>query len=351
MSSASSGSAFVIMPFAPEFRAGYDDVIAPAMRIADLQAVRADEEELGHIHGMMFERIFESPVVIADVSGNNPNVFYELGVSHGAAAKTVMVVREDFRDKIPFDIAPYRILIYPKRPDNPCSPDQEAAYKQAAGEAAATLATSLSAILDGSATGVANPVQDFLATQSPFTCSDSRQFDSLTETHEEQMILGAESDIVAVGITCAHFAKVLYRVVTDGMRTRPLRVRILGLDPGDRDGWRYVYHLREGRSVPDDQFDELHDEDEMMQRRSTRFLRKLNERNDFDGEVLSFTGIPIFWAYVVDDRRIVVGNLAMNRFSARLPVSVLVKDDPRTRSLYNYYFAAIENLVANGTRE
>jgi hypothetical protein len=40
----------------------------------------------------------------------------------------------------------------------------------------------------------------------------------------------------------------------------------------------------------------------------------------------------------------------MKRFSARLPVSVLVKDDPRTRSLYEYYAKSIEDLTA-GTAE
>ncbi|MGC2675959.1 MAG: hypothetical protein WA415_08045, partial [Mycobacterium sp.] len=129
MSSAASSSAFVIMPFALQYRAGYDDVIAPAMRAAGLTAIRAEEDELGHIHAMMFERIFESAVVIADVSGTNPNVFYELGVSHGAAGKTVMVVREDYRDAIPFDIAPYRVLVYPKRPDDSGDQAERAAYE------------------------------------------------------------------------------------------------------------------------------------------------------------------------------------------------------------------------------
>ncbi len=347
MVSANSMSAFVIMPFDPQFRAGYDDVIAPAMGAAGLTAIRADQEALGNIHGMMFERIFESPVVIADVSGANPNVFYELGVSHGAAGKTVTVVREDFRDAIPFDIAPYRVLIYPKRPDDSCSEAERAAYDNAANDAAEALAASLAAILEEDAAGIANPVQDFLAKRSPLTCSDSRHVDNLTETHEEQMIVEADSEIVAVGITCAHFAKVLYRVIEDGVRTKPLRVRILALDPDDRDGWRYVYHLREGRTVTDNEFDELYEEDRMIIQRTSRFLQKLNERDDFDGEILSFRGIPVFWAYALDGRRIFVGNFAMNRFSARLPVSVLVKEDPRTRSLYRYYEQAIGRLTGD----
>ncbi|MDT5329182.1 MAG: hypothetical protein QOF31_479 [Mycobacterium sp.] len=124
------------MPSAPEFRAGYDDVIAPGMRAAGLGAVRADQEALGHIHGMMFERIFESPVVIADVSGATANVFYELGIAHTTARKAITVVRDDYRDCIPFDIAPYRVLIYPKRPDDTCSDEERAAYDKAASEAA-----------------------------------------------------------------------------------------------------------------------------------------------------------------------------------------------------------------------
>ncbi|MFZ3319322.1 MAG: hypothetical protein WA622_28705 [Mycobacterium sp.] len=350
MSSAASSSAFVIMPFALQYRAGYDDVIAPAMRAAGLTAIRAEEDELGHIHAMMFERIFESAVVIADVSGTNPNVFYELGVSHGAAGKTVMVVREDYRDAIPFDIAPYRVLVYPKRPDDSGDQAERAAYEREAALAATALASSLAAIREDGARSIANPVQDFLAKRSPLTCSESRYVDTLTETDEEQMIVGANSDIVAVGITSAHFAKVLYRVIADGLRTKPLRIRILTLDPGDRDGWRYVYHLREGRAVSDDEFDELYAEDQMIIRRTSRFLHKLNEREDFVGEILSYRGIPVFWAYVLDSQRIFVGNFAMKRFSARLPVSVLVKDDLRTRTLYQYHADSIDDLTAAATR-
>lgn len=332
------------MPFAPEFRAGYDDVIAPGMRAVGLEAVRADQEALGHIHGMMFERIFESPVVIADVSGANPNVFYELGVSHTTAAKTITVVRDDYRDSIPFDIAPYRVLIYPKRPEDSCSDEERAAYENAARQAAASLADSLAAVLEADADGIANPVQDYLAKRSPLTCGESRHIDSLTELHEEAMIANAESEIVAVGISGAHFARMLSRVIEDGVRTTPLRVRILSLDPDDRNGWHYVYHLREGRSLPEDEFDELFDEDRMIIQRTARVIQRLNKRDDFDGVISYYPGIPVFWAYAIDGGRLLVGNLSMNRFSARLPVAVLVKDDLRTRSLYRYYSSAIEDL-------
>lgn len=345
-----SGAAFVIMPFAPEFQVGFEDVIAPGVRAAGLECVRADQEALGHIHQMMFERLFESPVVVADVSGTNPNVFYELGVAHCTASKTVTVVREDYRDRIPFDIAPYRVLVYPKRPDASAGDKETAAYDAAASAAAAALADSITAVLDVDAGGIANPVQDFLATRSPLTCGESRHIERFTETHEEEMVRTAVSDIVAVGITSSHFCKVLARVVEEGERTAPLRIRILSLARDDRSDWRYVYHLREGHPVADDGLEELLAEDAMIIEQTSRILRRLNARGDCDAEIAYFSAIPLFWAYMIDDERIIVGNLAMNRVSSRMPVSVFVRDDPRTRSAYRYHASTIEALAAGAVQ-
>lgn len=82
--------AFVIMPFAPEMRRNYDLIIKPALKHANVTPVRADEEQAGHIDGQMFARIVDCDLVIADVSGTNPNVFYELGVSHALRGRTLI---------------------------------------------------------------------------------------------------------------------------------------------------------------------------------------------------------------------------------------------------------------------
>ncbi|MEI6502891.1 MAG: hypothetical protein WCP21_17915, partial [Armatimonadota bacterium] len=156
MQGARSRAAFVVMPFAPEFRPGFDDLIGPAIEAAGLECVRADQEALGHIHQMMFERIFESPVVIADISGCNPNVFYELGVSHSAARRAITVVREDWIERIPFDIAPYRVIVYPKRPEGGSEtggPDRYAAALRASIEA---LTAAINSTVDPTTDGVSN---------------------------------------------------------------------------------------------------------------------------------------------------------------------------------------------------
>jgi hypothetical protein len=82
----------------------------------------------------------------------------------------------------------------------------------------------------------------------------------------------------------------------------------------------------------------------MILERTSRVIKRLSLRDGFDGEIVRYPGIPVFWAYLVDDERIIVGNLAMNRLSSRLPVSVLVRDDPRTRAMYRYYAEAVGSL-------
>jgi len=337
---------FVIMPFEPEYQPDYDDVIAPAVQKAGLECLRADQDDLGYIQHMMFERIFESPVVVADVSGYNPNVFYELGVSHTAASKTVTVVREDWVDRIPFDIGPYRVIVFPRRPDEGANEQEQAAYESARNAAIEHLSAAIATVIEPDSDGVANPVRSYLATRSPVTCSESRYIDSLTEEHEREMVRAADSEIVALSIANVHFVEELAEVIQAGERTKPLRVRILALDPDDLDSWRYVYHLREGRVVDDEEFKELHEDDQSIAKRVRRALDELAEAPDFHADLVYYRGIPVIWAYVVDNSRIMVGNYAMNRLTARLPTSILVRDDPRTRSMYRYYAEIIEGVAS-----
>jgi hypothetical protein len=343
-------AAFVLMPFAPEFRPGYDDLIRPAVGAAGLECVRADQEALGHIHQMMFERILESPVVIADISGCNPNVFYELGVAHSTARKAITVVREDWRERIPFDIAPYRVIVYPQRPEGSATDQVLNDYRDSLRRAVEALTASISAVIDFATEGISNPVQDYLSTRSPLTCGESRYVDSLSDSDEEAMIRHATDEVIAVGITGSHFGSILAHVIEAGERSEPLSVRVVSLDPQDRDGWRYVYHLREGRAVTDEEFDDLFTEDRMMLDRVGRNLRRLNQRDGFNGEITYYSGVPVFWAYRIDNERIFVGNHAMHRLSSRLPVSVLVRDDPRTRTVYRYYDSIIKALAIAAPR-
>lgn len=58
----------------------------------------------------IFELIFTSKVVIADFTGKNPNVFYEVGIAH-TLGKTVIPITQSI-DDVPSDLGHYRALIY-----------------------------------------------------------------------------------------------------------------------------------------------------------------------------------------------------------------------------------------------
>lgn len=105
------GRCFVIMPFSPELREVFDHGIKPAVTACGYQCLRADETAFnGSINQLIVQEIIESDIIIADLTGNNPNVFYELGIAHAIGDKTIMITQQV--DRLPFDIASYRVVTY-----------------------------------------------------------------------------------------------------------------------------------------------------------------------------------------------------------------------------------------------
>lgn len=78
---------------------------------------RADREyRSGEIINDILDNIVNSEIVIADLSGKNPNVFYELGVRHAIKNNTILI-SDDIND-VPFDLRPLRTLSYKYDPKN-----------------------------------------------------------------------------------------------------------------------------------------------------------------------------------------------------------------------------------------
>jgi hypothetical protein len=112
---------FVVMPFGvkPDGRGGsvdfdavYEKLIVPAVREAELEPLRADQELVGGlIHKPMFERLVLADYAIADLTTANANVFYELGVRHAVRPYSTVLVCADVA-RTPFDLAPDRVLPY-----------------------------------------------------------------------------------------------------------------------------------------------------------------------------------------------------------------------------------------------
>jgi hypothetical protein len=113
---------FVIMPFGTKETRGphgtinfdrvYRMAIKPSIEAANLEAIRADEEQSGGIiHGAMFARLLLAEFVIADLTTANPNVFYELGIRHAAKRQTTIPIYSPPSD-LPFDVGPLRAIPY-----------------------------------------------------------------------------------------------------------------------------------------------------------------------------------------------------------------------------------------------
>jgi tetratricopeptide (TPR) repeat protein len=112
---------FVLMPFGRKMDAAgrvtnfdsvYDKIIAPAVARAGLEPIRADEEKVGGtIHKPMFERLMLCHYAVADITGANPNVFYELGIRHAMRPRSTVIVFAE-GTVLPFDVALVRGISY-----------------------------------------------------------------------------------------------------------------------------------------------------------------------------------------------------------------------------------------------
>ena len=102
---------FVLMPFRDPFNEYYEKIIKPAVSAANLKAVRADE-----IYGTqpiisdIWRHIWRARVVIADVTGKNPNVNYELGLCHALGVATLLLTQS--MEDVPFDYRHRRCILY-----------------------------------------------------------------------------------------------------------------------------------------------------------------------------------------------------------------------------------------------
>ncbi|MFN8399020.1 MAG: TRAFs-binding domain-containing protein [Anaerolineales bacterium] len=118
--------AFIVMPFGKkkggdgslyDFNAIYKQLIKPALEEAGFEPFRADEETAsGDILTDMFQELLLADLVLCDLSIDNANAFYELGIRHAFRKRGVMHIQAG-RAYMPFDIFNVRTLPYHVTPD------------------------------------------------------------------------------------------------------------------------------------------------------------------------------------------------------------------------------------------
>ena len=102
---------FVIMPFGIGFDDLYEKVYVPAIQSQGLSPLRADEiYDNQPIIRDITQSIHHAKVILADVTGRNPNVNYELGIAH-ALKKEVILLTAEAKD-VPSDYRHLRYLQY-----------------------------------------------------------------------------------------------------------------------------------------------------------------------------------------------------------------------------------------------
>jgi hypothetical protein len=102
---------FVIMPFDEKYNSVYEHIIKPVVKVLGLEAKRGDDLlDVKEIIQDIWSYINKAKLIIADLSSKNPNVFYEVGLSH-AIGKKVILITNNIED-VPFDLRHLRCITY-----------------------------------------------------------------------------------------------------------------------------------------------------------------------------------------------------------------------------------------------
>ena len=107
---------FVLMPFnEPWSDRIWNRHVRPMIKSTGLDPIRADDLYGQEIMEDIWRSINEARVIVADITGRNPNVFYELGIAH-TLGKDVVLLTQSTED-IPFDLRPFRHVVYEDNSD------------------------------------------------------------------------------------------------------------------------------------------------------------------------------------------------------------------------------------------
>lgn len=106
---------FCLTPFHKDFSETYFN-IKEACNSMGLRCIKGDEDYIeSNVLKYIIEKMMAARVVIANINGRNPNVFYELGIAHAIGKPTILISRMENLDKIPFDLQSNQLVLYHDR--------------------------------------------------------------------------------------------------------------------------------------------------------------------------------------------------------------------------------------------
>ncbi len=101
---------FVIMPFGENWSDTVSKILKDVLADEGISTIRADEMHGENVMEDVWNAIVKSEFMIADVTGKNPNVYYELGIGH-TLGKKILLLTQSTGD-IPFDTRHLRHIVY-----------------------------------------------------------------------------------------------------------------------------------------------------------------------------------------------------------------------------------------------
>lgn len=108
---------FVIMKFGdPTLDSAYEGVIKPIVKEHGFKALRIDEvQDAGRITDQVLEEISVSRFVLADLTGERPNCYYECGFAHALGKELILTIASE--EPVHFDLAGYRFIVWDTEAD------------------------------------------------------------------------------------------------------------------------------------------------------------------------------------------------------------------------------------------
>lgn len=99
------------MPFSGEFGDVYQIGIKEACDAAGAYCERVDEQIFTEtVLERIYNQIAKADLIVADMTGRNPNVFYEVGYAHALNQRTILLTKN--ADDIPFDLKHFPHIVY-----------------------------------------------------------------------------------------------------------------------------------------------------------------------------------------------------------------------------------------------
>ncbi len=104
-------------------------IIEPAVKAFGYKAIRSDKiAKPGNITPDIIQHLLNDELVVADLTGQNPNVFYELAIRHATRKPVISIIQKG--EKIPFDVGDFRNIFYEIESDDDVKNCVETVKKQ-----------------------------------------------------------------------------------------------------------------------------------------------------------------------------------------------------------------------------